>query len=145
MPNVLEDVTADKLTPEYIGRRVDDWVSRVNQLFDQIDRWLPQGWSATRDRKVLMNEELMRLHNVPPRELPTMKVSHGQKPIATIEPRGLWVVGFNGRVDLRGPKGLYLLVDMSEEEGRSDWRVVPASDRGRLKSLDEKSFFEAVS
>jgi len=144
MSTALEDVTAEALDPGYVARRVDDWAARVETLLQSIESWLPPRWSA-RGRKVLMDEELMRHYGVSPRELPALDLLEGSTLRATVDPLGLWVVGGNGRVDLRGPNGLFVLVDVSEEMGRSAWRIAPANDRRDPHPLDRSTLLAAIS
>ena len=35
---VLDELTHDSLAPEYVEERVDDWVARLNELYDAVKR-----------------------------------------------------------------------------------------------------------
>ena len=59
MATVLEEITTQKIDREHVARRVEDWVNRINALYDQIEAWLPTGWTADRAGKISMQEPLM--------------------------------------------------------------------------------------
>ena len=46
-----------------------------------------------------MHEEMMREFGVPPREMPILDLLHNGVCAASLEPRALWVIGANGRLD----------------------------------------------
>ena len=102
MSTVLDDVTDETVDAVYVQRRVDDWVARVEGLYAELRGWLPDGWSASAGAPVRMHEEMMRRFDVAPREIPTLRLAGAADECAVLEPRGLWIVGANGRVDMRG-------------------------------------------
>src|SRR6478735_6764660 len=143
--NALEDLTADGLDPRYVKARVEDWALRIAALYDRIEGWLPKGWSASRKRTMWMEEDLMRELGIPGRDLPILDIRRRSIPVASIRPLALWVVGTNGRLDLRGPKGLYLLIDRADMGKRRKWEIVPAADRANPRALGEAAFLSAIA
>ena len=101
MSTVLDDVTDEQIDARHIRRRVDDWEARVRGLYDTICGWLPDGWTSREGLPVSMHEEMMRRSGVAAREIPTLLLSNGSGKSARLEPRGLWIIGSNGRVDMK--------------------------------------------
>ena len=46
-----------------------------------------------------------------------------------LKPRALWIIGNNGRVDVKRDGRRYLIVDAAENFEEPDWRAVPAERR----------------
>jgi hypothetical protein len=143
MPRVLEETTALSIDREHVVRRVDDWVDRINALYDLISSWLPHGWTTDRTSTVRMHEELMRQHDVPARDLPVLRLTCGAR-TALIEPRGLWIIGANGRLDLFTDSRHYIIVDAAENLWPPQWEIAPFSARQQTKPLDAKALLAAL-
>lgn len=128
-----------EVTPQHIQARVDDWKKRIDGLYDAITEWLPKGWEAERRRNVLMNEELMQKKHVQPVELHSL-ILHGGKHEAVIEPRALWIIGANGRLDLVFGKQHYVIVDMADYFKKPQWKIAPLSKRQKIQDLNSQTF-----
>lgn len=135
MTTVLEEVTEQTLDTDHVRRRVDDWEERLSDLYATIESWLPDGWTAQQGPCVLMHAELMREFRVAPRQLPTLELTDESGQSARLEPRGLWIVGANGRVDLTHNGLHYLIVDRSENFERPDWQAVRGDQRRDRRKL----------
>jgi hypothetical protein len=140
MPRILEETTSREIDRDHIVRRIDDWVRRIDALYRQISGWLPAGWTADRRGTVQMHEELMQRFGVPARDLPVLGLSHDGKRSAHIEPRGLWIIGANGRLDLFSGSRHHVIVDAAENFQPPDWRIAPLSDRRKLQPLNQGTF-----
>jgi hypothetical protein len=57
---------------------------------------------------------LMRRFDVSPREMPVFELRSGPERVMRIQPKGLWIIGANGRVDLITKATAPILVDQSE-------------------------------
>jgi hypothetical protein len=149
MANALSDVVAEELSRSYVEQRVVDWANRIEELFEQIEQWLPAGWRAERRGGVLMDEELMRRHGVPARELPQLHLAASNRVTASVIPTGLWVIGANGRLDFRTPAGQFAIVDKAETDlNRANpphWVIAPLRDRLRARDLTEEALREALA
>ncbi len=137
MGTVLEDVTSETIDARHIRRRVDDWEKRLKGLFAEIGGWLPDGWEARRGAPVVMHEELMRKFGVAAKEMPTLELHDDAGHVATFIPRGLWIIGGNGRVDLKRGGCHYLLVDMAENFETPDWQAASAEHRRAREAVSE--------
>ena len=129
MGTVLEDVTSETIGAEHIARRVEDWARRVTGFYATIGDWLPDGWQAREGRPMLMHEELMRKFGIGRKEIPTLMLIGRAGNSAKLEPRGLWIIGGNGRIDLKRDGRRYLIVDMASNFDAPDWQVAPAERR----------------
>ena len=137
MGTVLEDVTSETIDAEHISRRVDDWEERLVGLFAAIGGWLPDGWEARPGAPVVMHEELMRKFGVSAKRMPTLELKDRAGHVARLVPRGLWIIGSNGRVDLKRDGRHYLIVDMAESFEAPDWQAAPAEERCTRESVSE--------
>lgn len=133
---VLEELSRDELTADYVQQRVADWVKRIEALYADVERWLPVGWTARRGTSVPMHEELMRKVGVPSRGLPTLELIHGGVVSATLRPYGLWIIGTNGRIDLVKGQERYLLLDHAGTFEPADWRTAPSTARRDSKPFN---------
>ncbi len=128
MTTVLDDVTSKSIDAPYIQRRVDDWIRRLDSLYRELSVALPEGW-LTEAGAVTMHEELMRKFNVPPASVPTLSFVHESGATASLMPRGLWVIGANGRLDLTADRQRYIVLDLADSFTSPRWQVSPAQDR----------------
>jgi hypothetical protein len=155
--NVVSDTIAEtREAPAREGtlRRLRDWQSRVHTLYGQIEHALGTDYSFDRTGKNRSMEERVQqaglsLKDVPPLDI--LRIERAGRLVAVIQPRGLWIIGANGRLDLvmtpsTGGQRLFTLIDLSSPmENRTDWRIVRADDRlhqpafepGRLRELME--------
>lgn len=137
MGTVLEDVTSESIDAAHIRRRVDDWEERLGGLFATIGGWLPDGWEARQGAPVVMDEELMRRFDVAAKRMPTLELRDRAGHVARLVPRGLWIIGSNGRVDLKRDGRRYLIVDMAENFEAPDWQAAPAEQRCSREAVSE--------
>lgn len=143
--NALEDLTNPAVERRYVEQRVDEWVDRLSTLYDHVVDWLPAGWTATRTDTMPMQEELMRRLDVGPRRQPVLTLLHDGSARGHLEPRGLWIIGANGRVDLHSPGGHYLIVDRSEAFDPPDWQIASILTRREQRSFDRESLRDALA
>ena len=137
MGTVLEDVTSETIDAMHIRRRVDDWEERLGELFAVLGAWLPEGWEARPGTPVVMDEELMRKFGVTAKRMPTLELKDRAGHVARLVPRGLWIIGSNGRVDLKRDGRHYLIVDMAENFEEPDWQAAPAERRCTREAVSE--------
>src|SRR5712692_5020171 len=123
---VLEELTEEDLTREHVQRRVDDWAARIEALYANIERWLPPDWKARRGKPVAMHEDLMQRLGVPRRELPTLEVLSDGNAQIRFRPYGLWIIGWNGRIDLTRDRELFFVLDSAETFEPPSWQIAPA-------------------
>ena len=123
MQTVLDEVTSKTIDATHVRRRVDDWEARLNDLYATIGEWLPGGWVARRGAPVLMHEKMMRKFDVDAKRMPTLELHGPGGETVKIEPHALWIIGNNGRVDVKRDGWRYLIVDAAENFGEPDWQA----------------------
>jgi hypothetical protein len=155
--NVASDTIAEWAetpTRKRTLKRLRDWQSRVHGLYDRIEQALGSDYSYDRTGKHRSMEERVQQSglssdDVPPIDI--LRIEQSGRLVAVIQPRSLWIIGANGRLDLvltqkTGGRRLFMLYDLSSPmEDRTDWRIVRPSDRlhqpvfdpGRLHELLE--------
>lgn len=111
---------------ERVVARVQDWANRIHALYASIASWTSarSDLEISTERHVLMAESMMHEFAVPDRELPILDVIRSSETIISFVPRGLWVIGADGRIDVITRVGTELLVDIG----------LPATPYGRLVS-----------
>jgi hypothetical protein len=144
MSGVLEETTTREIDKAHVVKRVEDWADRVDVLYRRIEDWLPSGWTARRVGTVRMHEELMQRFGVPARDLPVLELSHNGKPSARIEPRGLWIIGANGRLDFFRGSDHYVINDSAENFEQPDWQIAPLSDRRNSQALSREALIAVL-
>jgi hypothetical protein len=147
MTTVLDELSAEGTTLDRaaIVRRVQDWSLRIHALHARIETWLPDGFRTRVDRFVRMDEELMRAFGVEAVDLPILEISNRDVPRAKLVPRGLWIVGTNGRLDLFAADRHWIIVDRAENFARPEWRIAPAERRSDLAPLDAVMLRAAIA
>ena len=135
MSTVLDEVTSEAIDATHIRRRVDDWEERLNGLYTTICAWLPGGWGARRGAPVLMHEKLMRKFGVAPKPMPTIELHDRTGQLVKLEPHALWIIGNNGRVDVKRDGRRFLIVDAADNFEEPDWQVARDEQRRRRESV----------
>jgi hypothetical protein len=127
--DVMEENPQTTFTKEDVQDRVRNWQIRLRDLFLEIAAWAQDnGWQVDGTRRVVMHEELMEKFDVPATDQPTLRLDseHGY---ALFKPKGLWVIGANGRIDLYTSKGVFILVDLAERGATPRWTIFRASEK----------------
>jgi hypothetical protein len=125
----------DEVSREQVINRWRDFRNRVHALYKEVETAL-QGESFRCDRsgKHTSSEELPQRVGVARDDLPGIDIFRIVRPddtnAAVFYPRGLWIIGANGRIDLRfipqvGGTETYILVDQSQPFTKSEWVRVP--------------------
>ena len=123
----------------YVERRLDDWRRRIDGLYGDIEAWLPADWSMAAGGEVPIHEDLMLRFDVAQQTLPMKTLLRSGQNVGRIEPRGLWIIGANGRVDIKLPNAHYLVVDRSESFEESNWQVASITARRDQSRLTRDS------
>jgi hypothetical protein len=128
-----------------VAERVQDWVGRLDELKRMMENWLPVGMSIVDRPPTPMHENLMMRFNVPPAQMPTFEVRRGIERVMRVQPKGLWIIGANGRVDLTTPTASYILVDKSEPlSGTPDWHYYTSSNKLNSTQLGQAEFLRML-
>src|SRR5438034_8630343 len=109
----------------HVRERIDDWLVRLDRLYNVLDKWLT---SIPHDRVLRGTlkqtiEPFMRQFKIPARDVPTYTILKGKRRIAFV-PSALWVAGANGRINITTNEKQHILVDRGDSRHGSRWRLV---------------------
>jgi hypothetical protein len=146
MSGVIEELSGDsgELSKPYIERRVNDWRSRVLMLYEQLRSWLPPQLSAETKSTVRIWERLMKEYEVAAIELPVLNIYCENHWIAKLVPRGLWIIGANGRLDLFTKNNQAIVVDRAGSFETPNWQIAPAYKRRKATPLTEETWLKVL-
>lgn len=124
--------------------RVEEWITRVKDLYTQIAEWTApiEGLRLVQDRTIEMSEELMQKFAVPDRELPVLDIVRGDEPVVSFVPRGLWLIGSWGRIDIITRSGTHILHNLGKDA--VDWRLADTRHRRELVPFDKQKFLQVL-
>ena len=112
--------------------RKKDWVSRIDSLYDMIESWLTplveKKYITITRGQLSVFEELLGSY-----EAPTMSIKFFSGEIIKLVPKGLHVIGGNGRVDMKIGLREIMIVGKDEKPG---WFFAERISRGQPKSFD---------
>jgi len=135
MNTVPDEVTSETIDAQHVQRRVEDWEERLNGLYAALGGWLPEDWESSPGVPVLMHEKFMRKFGVAARRMPSLELRGRAGEVVKLQPHALWIIGNNGRVDLKRNGRRYLIVDTAENFEEPDWQASPAENRCDRESV----------
>jgi hypothetical protein len=129
-----------------VVEEVEDWVRRVGALYDDVRVWLGDrpDLRCEQSRTVTMSEEMMQKYAVTDREISVLDVLDADQVIASFVPRGLWLIGSWGRIDVITRDRTEILVAL-RSEGSLEWRLVSPESRRRMEPFDKNALLALVS
>ena len=85
-----------------------------------------------------MNEKLMQIAGVEPKNIPTLRLSNYVNGTVVFEPRGLWILGTNGRVDVKYKGRRYFTCDYAEYLEQPDWKAINSMNWRDVEPLTQE-------
>lgn len=136
--------TIDK---SHIEKRLDDWKQRIESLYKHIDEWLDTypRYRFEVSSPVTLDEEMMHKLDVEKIQLPTANIFKDNNLLASLKPKGLWVIGANGRVDLISKSKPISLLDVSEQFQSSEWQIAYSKNRQKRLPLNKSNFLKVLN
>ncbi len=135
----FDDEEEPTFPPEYIDRRVDDWLMRLDDLFGQIRIWASaNGWTVTDGDPAPMREKIMERAGVKERTQPSLFVRKAAGQEIWIRPKALWVIGANGRIDIYAGNRVFTLVDIADHFQPPRWVLHRVGGGTKGKPFDPK-------
>ena len=133
-----------------IAKQADNWIYRLTELRSKIREWVRDTSNLSlvlADRPpVQMLEELMIRYSVTSREMPSFDIRRGNRAVLRFQPKGLWIIGGNGRVDLIAATSSYILIDMSQTLADvTDWQVYGTEQRQSVGPLTREFLVTLIS
>lgn len=119
---------------EKVEARILDWKKRISDVYSTINHWIENSnYSIQKGADVIMYEELMALYSVPSTKLETINILRGNVFVMSVKPKGLWIIGANGRIDLLSITRNVMLVDISKQFENPQWKLY---DGNKINGLD---------
>jgi hypothetical protein len=141
MSDVTRRSTSEELadpkavTREDVLSRLEGWRDRVHAVYDDVQHALRgHGFEFDREGKHTSSELLVQAAGVSQEEQPKVDILRIIRADGTVAavfyPRGPWVIGANGRIDLRlspkvGQSQVFMLVDQSGPFSSPFWVRMP--------------------
>ena len=127
--------TIGKISRIRFKSRVDDWLARINLLYEQIEKWV-QDYNemvSLKNRHIKMHEKLMETHHISAKKIEILDICIQKEIILSFIPFGLWIFGANGRLDVVAKNKTWLLIDKSQPfEPKQEWTLITRS----LKNIE---------
>ena len=122
---------------QHIQNRIADWKKRITDLYSNMNVWLENSEYVIRKGSNLpMYEELMFQFNVPATEVETVDILRGRIFVMSVKPKGLWIIGANGRIDLTSITKNVILVDIANQFENPKWKLY---DGNKTNGIDFNS------
>lgn len=98
----IDDEPTPLPTPEEAKAEVADWKRRVDELYDEVIGWLPDGHDYEIDRSQLLSrhESMLKILHLPSYEIPLLQIRRNGKQVLLFQPDGRWVLFTRGRVNI---------------------------------------------
>lgn len=145
--NVWEHTEAGIFDRQKVAAEVEEWLNRVASFYKSVEDWLKgvPGLSFTTDRATVMSEELMQKYAVPDREVPILDVENEltSTVVASFVPRGLWLIGAWGRIDLITAEGTRVIIAIKEGD-QFKWKLISPESRRYSSDMDQAALLELV-
>ena len=142
---LAHDTDPPPLDADHLNQRLADWRKRVADLLEQLTDWGSQeGYIVRSGPPITMNEQLMRENGIEAMELPTLEIGNNAGFVAKVIPYGLWIIGGNGRVDLKTSQGVFKIIDLAANFEEPRWKIGGPNVRSG-PDLDREVFLSVLS
>jgi hypothetical protein len=145
--NPNESLQISLIDKDHILKRIEDWKKRVNNLYEDSKNWINerQELSIINGNPTPMYEELMQRFQIKPTKVDTADILKGNKIVLSLKPKGLWMIGANGRVDIISTVGNYILIDVANQFETPNWQLFKANDRQNGKPFNQTELFNLIN
>ncbi len=134
----------NEFSKQEVERQIRDWKKRIAELYADIQLWLKDTENLLKPgTKYPMYEEPMYRCGIPKTEMDSAVIVKGKQSILTVIPKGLWVIGTKGRIDILAIKKSYILIDAAEFKITPDW-ILYNGNLNKGVSLNKQSFLEIL-
>jgi hypothetical protein len=144
--DVWEKTTDGLFDRAQVVDEVEDWVRRVAAFYEDVQAWLRDrpNLRCEQGRTVTMSEELMQKFAVTDRDIPVLDVLDADQVVASFVPRGLWLIGSWGRIDIITRDQTHVLLAVGGV-GSLEWRLVAPEDRQRMVTFDKDVLLSLIT
>jgi hypothetical protein len=143
--NVWEKTPEETFERGRVVEEVEDWLNRVDAFYKNVQIWLAEkpDLHFEQTRTVVMSEELMQKFAVVDRELRILDVLRDDEVIVSFVPRGLWLIGSWGRIDMITTDKTIIILAIKQND-YCEWRFASFENRRQLKILDKSALLELL-
>ena len=144
--DVWEKTSQGVFTRNRVVEELDDWVCRITQLYNDVCTWLADRPELRPDqsRTVTVSEELMQDFAVTDREVPVLDPVDGDQAAASFVPRGLWMIGSWGRIDIITRDRTYILSAL-KDAGHFEWWLTSSPGGQTPQAFDKSALLALLS
>ncbi len=143
--NVWERSADGVFERQRVVEEVDNWLVRVSSFYSNVRDWLADSKTLhfEQTRTVTMSEEMMQEFAVADREIPVLDVLSASQVVASFVPRGLWLIGAWGRIDIITERTTIVLL-AAKKLDRFEWQFRAPNARSQPKSFDKTALLEVI-
>jgi len=125
---------------------VENWEGRIKSLYSDIQNWLRDRKELHFDqsRSVTMSEEIMQKFAVSDKDVPILDILADDQVIASFVPRGLWLIGSWGRIDVITPRQTQIIVATKDENQVYGWQIISQESRLRTQVLTKSTLLSLL-
>ena len=135
----------EELTREQTLEKIDDWIVRLNKLYNRVEKWTPSNYKIHRSEISQRIEKPLQHYHILPKKLPTLALFLNKERIVFV-PSSLWILGADGRINLTTNRKQYTLVDLrTSQEEPSNWQIVVDDVRKGTEPFDFEYFLQILS
>jgi hypothetical protein len=91
-------------------------------------------------QQITMDEDLMRAFRIKPVQVPTLDIWNGKKLVLSFKPKGLWVLGANGAIEILSEKNLFVLADAAERFQQPQWYIIKPGKKSANMEFTRDTF-----
>lgn len=144
-PNEALQITL--MDKDHIVKRIIDWKKRVSNLYKESKSWIKErpDLSMTIGNPTAMYEGLMQSFQIKSTEVDTADILKGKKIMLSFKPKGLWLIGANGRVDIISRVGNYILIDIADQFEAPNWQIFRATNRQKGRPFNQAELFNLIN
>ncbi|OGU38957.1 MAG: hypothetical protein A2X61_09495 [Ignavibacteria bacterium GWB2_35_12] len=118
--------------------RKSTWLKSIEDLYSKINNWLSpfikESLLDIKEKDIELNEEYIGNYKAKRLDI------YLSNDIISLTPRGTLIIGSYGRIDMRGPKGEYLLI----EPDWNIWKFAKRTPKLVTWEISEESFKTAI-
>jgi len=143
--DVWEKSTEGVFERQRVVDEVADWIVRIDRFYSTVREWLGENKHLRFDesRTITMSEEMMQEFAVADRELKVLDVLRGEEVEASFVPRGLWLVGAWGRIDIITKEKTSAVVAIKKDE-KLEWHTASLDDRRKLQPFTKSALLQLI-
>ena len=144
--NVWERTSEGIFERQRVIDEVDDWLNRIEHLYSNVREWLDdiKDLRFEQARTVTISEEMMQEFAVTDRDWSVLDVLRDDQVVASFVPRGLWLIGAWGRIDVITRDRTWMVVAIKQLD-QFEWRLASPESREQMRAFDKSTLLEILS